>query len=258
MVAPLARPPSYTAPRLTRSPIRSYRTPLCLLYPTRIIAAACYVLAERALEGPQSSSLDDRIASPAPSASLPTPPSHKSPWAGTSRRAIEHFGFNETELASVAGAPLSPRLVSPHLCAPVDVDMPVLPRCAGRPARVLRRAGPSGRVRVPICRCFGASSTATRPALPFFVLTAFGANPYFLTDSPAAQLRTPRSAVQTVRACCRGSDRACERRDAGARYQPGCHSFAGRKHPGETSRRGVEAGVGARSMKGLRFPPCRV
>ncbi|EIW60484.1 cyclin-like protein [Trametes versicolor FP-101664 SS1] len=82
----------------------SYRTPLCLLYPTRIIAAACYVLAERALEGPQSSSLDDRIASPAPSASLPTPPSHKSPWAGTSRRAIEHFGFNETELASVADA----------------------------------------------------------------------------------------------------------------------------------------------------------
>lgn len=66
------------------------------------------MLAERALEGPQSSSLDDRIASPAPSASLPTPPSHKSPWAGTSRRAIEHFGFNETELASVAGAPSPP------------------------------------------------------------------------------------------------------------------------------------------------------
>ncbi|KAI0361993.1 cyclin-like protein [Trametes cingulata] len=82
----------------------SYRTPLCLLYPPQIIAAACYVLAERAIEGPHSSSLDDRIASPAPSASLPTPPSHKSQLSGTSRRAIEHFGFNEMELANVAGA----------------------------------------------------------------------------------------------------------------------------------------------------------
>ncbi|KAH9854135.1 cyclin-like protein [Lenzites betulinus] len=82
----------------------SYRTPLCLLYPPKIMAAACYVLAERAIEGPQSSSLDDRIASPAPAASLPTPPSHKSPWSGTSRRAIEHFGFNETELSNVADA----------------------------------------------------------------------------------------------------------------------------------------------------------
>ncbi|KAI0374792.1 cyclin-like protein [Pilatotrama ljubarskyi] len=82
----------------------SYRTPLCLLYPPQIIAAACYVLAERAIEGPHSSSLDDRIASPAPSASLPTPPSHKSQLSGTSRRAIEHFGFNEMELVNVADA----------------------------------------------------------------------------------------------------------------------------------------------------------
>ncbi|OSD01608.1 cyclin-like protein [Trametes coccinea BRFM310] len=82
----------------------SFRTPLCLLYSPKIIAAACYVLAERAMEGPQSSSLDARIASPAPSASLPTPPSHKSQASGTSRRAIEYFGFNEMELLSVADA----------------------------------------------------------------------------------------------------------------------------------------------------------
>ncbi|KAI0646958.1 cyclin-like protein [Trametes meyenii] len=82
----------------------SFRTPLCILYPPKVIAAACYVLAERAIEGPQSSPLDARIASPAPSASLPTPPSHKSQQSGTSRRAIEYFGFNETELANVADA----------------------------------------------------------------------------------------------------------------------------------------------------------
>ncbi|RPD66045.1 cyclin-like protein [Lentinus tigrinus ALCF2SS1-7] len=82
----------------------SYRTPLCVLYPPRIIAASCYVLAEHAIEGPQSSPLDARIASPAPSASLPTPPSHKAQHNGVSRHAVEFFGFNETELASVADA----------------------------------------------------------------------------------------------------------------------------------------------------------
>ncbi|TFK92391.1 cyclin-like protein [Polyporus arcularius HHB13444] len=82
----------------------SYRTPLCILYPPKIIAAACYVLAEHAIEGPQSSPLDARIASPAPSASLPTPPSHKVQHNGVSRHAVEFFRFNETELASVADA----------------------------------------------------------------------------------------------------------------------------------------------------------
>ncbi|KAI0664903.1 cyclin-like protein [Cubamyces menziesii] len=82
----------------------SYRTPLCILYSPKVIAAACYILAERAIEGPHSSSLDARIASPAPSASLPTPPSHKSQPPGTSRRAIEFFSFNEMELANVADA----------------------------------------------------------------------------------------------------------------------------------------------------------
>ncbi|KAI1795966.1 cyclin-like protein [Ganoderma leucocontextum] len=80
----------------------SYRTPLCILYPPKVLAAACYVLAEHAIEGPQHSPLDARIASPAPSASLPTPPSHKAQPTGFSRRAVEFFGFNEMELANVA------------------------------------------------------------------------------------------------------------------------------------------------------------
>ncbi|KAI0709097.1 cyclin-like protein [Earliella scabrosa] len=82
----------------------SYRTPLCILYHPRVIAAACYVLAEHVIEGPQSSPLDARIASPAPSASLPTPPSHKAQPNGAPRYAVDFFGFNETELANVADA----------------------------------------------------------------------------------------------------------------------------------------------------------
>ncbi|KAI0736973.1 cyclin-like protein [Fomitopsis betulina] len=78
------------------------RTPLCVLFTARIIAAACYILAQHVIEGPQSPSLDVRIASPAPSASLPTPPSHKVAPPEASRFAIEHFGFNEVDLVSVA------------------------------------------------------------------------------------------------------------------------------------------------------------
>ncbi|KAL4248135.1 RNA polymerase II holoenzyme cyclin-like subunit [Abortiporus biennis] len=81
----------------------SYRTPLCILYPPRIIAAACYILAQQLVEGPQSTSLAARLASPAPSASLPTPPSQK-PSPMTSRFAVEFFKFNEIELASVRDA----------------------------------------------------------------------------------------------------------------------------------------------------------
>ncbi|PCH38242.1 cyclin-like protein [Wolfiporia cocos MD-104 SS10] len=79
----------------------TYRTPLCILHPPRIIAAACYILAQHIVEGPQSPSLDVRIASPAPSASLPTPPSHRLVSPEASRFAVEHFGFNEVELAGV-------------------------------------------------------------------------------------------------------------------------------------------------------------
>ncbi|KAF7363419.1 Cyclin pch1 [Mycena sanguinolenta] len=81
----------------------SYRTILCLIYPPQIIATACYVLAQRVVDGPNSFSLDARISSSAPTASLLTPPSHKPPSPDATRFAIEHFSFNDAELASVAG-----------------------------------------------------------------------------------------------------------------------------------------------------------
>lgn len=80
-----------------------YRTPLCVLYPPRVIATACYVLAQRISDGPNSPSLDARISVSAPSASLPTPPSHKPPSPDASRYAIEYFTFTEPELLSVSG-----------------------------------------------------------------------------------------------------------------------------------------------------------
>jgi len=82
----------------------SYRTPMCILYPPKVIAATCYVLAQRIFDGPNSPSLDARISASAPTASLPTPPSHKPPSPDASRYAIEHFTFSETELSSVAEA----------------------------------------------------------------------------------------------------------------------------------------------------------
>ncbi|KAJ7449781.1 cyclin-like protein [Mycena latifolia] len=82
----------------------SFRTTLCLLYPPQIIAAACYVLAQRVVEGPNSFSLDARVSSSAPTASLPTPPSHKPPSPDATRLAIEHFSFNAAELAAVSDA----------------------------------------------------------------------------------------------------------------------------------------------------------
>ncbi|KII88538.1 hypothetical protein PLICRDRAFT_41708 [Plicaturopsis crispa FD-325 SS-3] len=80
----------------------SYRTPLCVLYPPPVIATACYVLAQRIVDGPHSPSLDARISSPAPTTSLPTPPSHKPTSPDASRYAIEYFGFNEVELEGVS------------------------------------------------------------------------------------------------------------------------------------------------------------
>ncbi|KAH9951324.1 cyclin-like protein [Amylocystis lapponica] len=82
----------------------SARTPLSILYPPRIIAAASYILAQHVLEGPQSPSLDVRVASPAPSALLPTPPAHKHSSPEASRFVVEFFGFNEVELAAVSEA----------------------------------------------------------------------------------------------------------------------------------------------------------
>ena len=76
---------------------------MCVLYPPRIIAVACYVLAQQYVEGVNSPSLSARLASPAPSASLPTPPSNKVPYPEAMRFAIEFCNLNETELVAVAG-----------------------------------------------------------------------------------------------------------------------------------------------------------
>ena len=89
--------------RLSMNTQDSYRTPLCILFPPRIIAAACFVLGQRATDGPHSPSLDARISVSPPSASLPTPPSHKPASPDASRFAVEYFGFNEIELRHVAG-----------------------------------------------------------------------------------------------------------------------------------------------------------
>jgi cyclin K len=80
-----------------------YRTPLCVLYPPKIIATACYILAQRIVDGPHSLSLDARVSPSAPSASLPTPPTHKPSSPDASRFAIEFIGLKESELLSVAG-----------------------------------------------------------------------------------------------------------------------------------------------------------
>ncbi|KAF8959060.1 cyclin-like protein [Flammula alnicola] len=82
----------------------SYRTPLCVLYTPRLIAIVCYVLAQRAVDGPNSPSLDARISATAPSNSLPTPPSHKPPSPDASRAAIDCYHLSETELAQISDA----------------------------------------------------------------------------------------------------------------------------------------------------------
>ncbi|KNZ74245.1 Cyclin pch1 [Termitomyces sp. J132] len=82
----------------------SYRTPLCVLYPPKVIAAACYVLAQRISDGPNSPSLDARISASAPTASLPTPPSHKPPSPDASRFAIAYFALSAAELTSISEA----------------------------------------------------------------------------------------------------------------------------------------------------------
>ncbi|KAH8099487.1 cyclin-like protein, partial [Cristinia sonorae] len=82
----------------------SYRTPLCVLYPPNIVAAACYILAQHLTEDPQTASLAERIASPAPSASLPTPPTQHPLSSQSARYAVEYFKFNEVELSSLGEA----------------------------------------------------------------------------------------------------------------------------------------------------------
>jgi len=86
----------------------SFRTPLCVLYSARIIACACFLLAQKYYEGPNSVSLDARISTPAPSASLPTPPPHNStspdPLSDHTRFVANFLALTEDELSSVAEA----------------------------------------------------------------------------------------------------------------------------------------------------------
>lgn len=81
----------------------SYRTPLCILYPPRIVAATCYILAQRIFDGPNSPSLDARISATSPSNYLPTPPSHKPPSPDASRAAIDSYHLTELELGQLGG-----------------------------------------------------------------------------------------------------------------------------------------------------------
>ncbi|KAF8636560.1 hypothetical protein AX17_003372 [Amanita inopinata Kibby_2008] len=82
----------------------SYRTPLCIVYPPKITATACYVLAQHIYDGPNSFSLDARISATSPSSSLPTPPSYKPLSPDASRYAIEYFSLNDVQLAAVSDA----------------------------------------------------------------------------------------------------------------------------------------------------------
>lgn len=107
-----------------------YRTPCCILYPAKIIAAACYVLAQRIYDGPNSPSLDARISATAPSMSLPTPPTHKPPSPDATRFAIEQFQLAEEDLSSVAGMMLLVRITPPLKACAIS--------CASNTARFLR------------------------------------------------------------------------------------------------------------------------
>ncbi|TFK42608.1 cyclin-like protein [Crucibulum laeve] len=80
----------------------SYRTPLCILYSSKVIAGACYILAQCVIDGPNDTSLDARLSSFA-SSSLPTPPSHKPPSPNAARHTIEYFGFTPSDVTSIAG-----------------------------------------------------------------------------------------------------------------------------------------------------------
>jgi len=86
----------------------SYRTPLCILFPPRIVVSACFILAQMHFEGPSAAPLDARISTPAPSATLPTPPSHNptspDPTQDRTRFAANFFSLSESELKSVAEA----------------------------------------------------------------------------------------------------------------------------------------------------------
>jgi hypothetical protein len=69
----------------------------------RIIAAACYVLAQRLVDGPHSLSLDARVFPTLPTASLPTPPTHQSNSPDASRAALGFFKLDAVDGQAVVG-----------------------------------------------------------------------------------------------------------------------------------------------------------
>ncbi|KAG1787224.1 uncharacterized protein HD556DRAFT_1434502 [Suillus plorans] len=71
----------------------THRTLLCILFLPCIVAYTCYVLAQRARPWMPAS---------LPSASLPTPPSHKPASPDASRFAVECYGFTEDDIAKVS------------------------------------------------------------------------------------------------------------------------------------------------------------
>ncbi|KIJ44364.1 hypothetical protein M422DRAFT_228474 [Sphaerobolus stellatus SS14] len=79
----------------------SLRTPLCLLQPGRIIAAGCFILAEKLFDGPNSASLDERIFS-RPSASLPTPPHLYAQSPKSDNAAQMFFNLSDEDMEAVA------------------------------------------------------------------------------------------------------------------------------------------------------------
>ena len=79
-----------------------YRTVLCVLYDVRIIAAACFILAQRVIEGELSPSLAARISLTSPATSLPTPPTNKPTSPDASRFEVEQLQFTEEQLAELA------------------------------------------------------------------------------------------------------------------------------------------------------------
>jgi hypothetical protein len=81
-----------------------YRTPLCVLFSARIIAAGCYILAQYLVDGPHSLSLDARLSETPPSASLPTPPTHKAASPDASRLAIDYWRLSNDDLKEVSEA----------------------------------------------------------------------------------------------------------------------------------------------------------
>ena len=95
------------ADRAANEPRDRYRSPLCLLYPPKTIAIACYLLGQHMSEDPLSTSLDALISKI--SSSLPTPPSHDDASPESGQYSNDHLSLSKEEVTSVAGPIAPPR-----------------------------------------------------------------------------------------------------------------------------------------------------